>query len=78
MKERACRESLFLARKFLGSDFYVTNYGSNTWWLNRKDGTFANHTEASGVEESWLWSSSAAFLDFDRDGWLDLFEANGF
>ncbi|MDA1275196.1 MAG: VCBS repeat-containing protein, partial [Verrucomicrobia bacterium] len=54
-------------------DLYVTNYGPNTWWLNQGDGTFANHDKASGVDDPGLWSSSAAFLDFDHDGWLDLF-----
>lgn len=54
-------------------DLYVTNFGPNTWWLNRGDGTFTDHTETSGVSDPGLWSSSAAFLDFDRDGWLDLF-----
>jgi hypothetical protein len=54
-------------------DIYVTNYGPNTWWLNQKDGTFSNYDKGSGVDEPGLWSSSAAFLDFDRDGWLDLF-----
>lgn len=54
-------------------DLYVTNYGPNSWWLNQRDGTFANYDKESGVDEPGLWSSSAAFLDFDRDGWLDLF-----
>ena len=54
-------------------DLYVTNFGPNTWWLNMGDGTFANHNEGSGVIDPGLWSSSAAFVDFDRDGWLDLF-----
>jgi hypothetical protein len=54
-------------------DLYVTNYGPNTWWLNQRNGTFANYDKGAGVNEPGLWSSSAAFLDFDRDGWLDLF-----
>jgi hypothetical protein len=54
-------------------DIYVTNYGPNTWWLNQGDGTFADYDAHAGVEDPGLWSSSAAFLDFDRDGWLDLF-----
>jgi hypothetical protein len=54
-------------------DLYVTNYGPNTWWLNQRNGTFANYDKGCGVEEPGLWSSSATFLDFDRDGWLDLF-----
>ena len=54
-------------------DLYVTNYGPNTWWLNQRNGTFTNYDKASGVDEPGLWSSSATFLDFDRDGWLDLF-----
>lgn len=54
-------------------DIYVTNFGPNTWWLNQGDGTFMNYSEAVGVEDPGLWSSSASFLDYDGDGWLDLF-----
>lgn len=52
-------------------DLYVTALGRNHLYRNRCDGTFAD-VPAAGVNDSG-WSVSAAFLDFDRDGWLDLF-----
>jgi hypothetical protein len=39
---------------------------------NNCDGTFTDVSKASGAESSG-WSVSAAFVDYDRDGWLDLF-----
>ncbi len=57
-------------------DLYVTNWGSpNQLWRNNGDLTFADVTAAAGVGET-RWSIAAAFLDFDRDGRLDLFVAN--
>jgi hypothetical protein len=52
-------------------DLYVTALGRNQLYRNRCDGTFAD-VPAAGVSDNG-WSVSAAFLDFDRDGWLDLF-----
>ena len=52
-------------------DTYVTRYGRNTRWRN-DHGRFADVTEQAGVGCS-LWSLGAAFLDYDRDGDLDLF-----
>ena len=61
-------------------DLYVTNLGSNQLWRNRgadSEGrvTFEEVTSASGTADE-SWSVSATFLDFDRDGWLDLYVAN--
>jgi len=53
-------------------DFYVTNYGANELFHNRRDGTFEELGKRAGVEASG-WSSSAAFFDYDRDGFLDLY-----
>jgi len=56
-------------------DLYVTNYatssGGNVLYHNNGNGTFTDVTRAAGVESSG-WSTSAAFIDFDRDGYLDL------
>ena len=53
-------------------DVYVTNWGPDSLYLNRGNGTFRNATQAFGAATGG-WSTSAAFLDFDRDGFLDLF-----
>jgi enediyne biosynthesis protein E4 len=53
-------------------DLYVTNYGGNTLYRNRGDGTFADVTGSAGVGASG-WSASAGFFDADNDGDLDLF-----
>lgn len=56
-------------------DMFVTQYGRDILFHNNGDGTFANVTQEAlpGGEESF--GSSAAFLDYDQDGFLDLFVA---
>ena len=56
-------------------DLYVTTLGSNALLRNNGDGSFTDITATSGADDR-RWSSSASFLDIDRDGWLDLFIAN--
>jgi len=58
-------------------DLLVTGFGGNGSALYRNNGgtgTFTNVTAAS-PDFAFLkdrWSTSAAFFDYDRDGWLDL------
>jgi hypothetical protein len=55
-------------------DLFVTNLEGPSLYANHGDGTFTDITADSGVKVAAL-STSAAFVDFDRDGWLDLFVA---
>jgi hypothetical protein len=58
-------------------DLFVTAVGANRLYHNLGGGRFADVTDAAGVAgDPDRWSSAAAFLDYDRDGDLDLFVAN--
>jgi len=48
-------------------DLYVTGYGGNQLFHNNGNGTFTDVTAKAGVGASG-WSSSAAWVDYDRDG----------
>ena len=55
-------------------DVFLCNYGGDALFLNNGNGTFSDISQSSGVRaSSETWSSSAAFLDFDNDGDLDLY-----
>ena len=54
-------------------DLFVTYWGENLLYRNNGDGTFTETARSAHVAgESTLWSTGCAFLDYDRDGWLDL------
>ena len=57
------------------SILFVTSFGPDTLFRNNGNGTFTDVTEEAGVSDP-LWSASATFFDYDRDGDLDLFVAN--
>jgi hypothetical protein len=55
-------------------DVYITTFGHNALFRNNGDGTFTDVTVAAGLQNKQKsWCSSAAWLDYDRDGHLDLF-----
>ncbi len=58
------------------ADLYVTNFGVNLLYRNDGDGTFSDVTENAGVGGGEKWSTSCAFVDYDRDGHLDLYVVN--
>jgi enediyne biosynthesis protein E4 len=58
-------------------DLYVTYYGKNVLYHNNGDGTFTDVSEKAGVAGSGKsWGNGCAFVDYDRDGHLDLMVAN--
>jgi enediyne biosynthesis protein E4 len=59
-------------------DIFVTYYGQNVLYRNNGDGTFTDVTRQAGLiyEGNTRWGSGCTFLDYDRDGHLDLFVAN--
>jgi hypothetical protein len=58
-------------------DVFVTHFGApNQLWRNRCDGSFEDITRRARVAGDGRWGASASFLDFDRDGRLDLYVAN--
>jgi hypothetical protein len=62
-------------------DFHITNFSDDTNTLYRNDGdaNFTDITFQAGLGEPTIpflgWGT--AFLDFDNDGWKDIFVANG-
>jgi enediyne biosynthesis protein E4 len=58
-------------------DLAVTSWGQNCLYRNDGRGRFADVTEAARLRApARRWSTSCAFLDYDRDGRLDLFVDN--
>jgi enediyne biosynthesis protein E4 len=62
-------------------DIYVTGVNRNILYHNNGDGTFTDVTARAGVagigpNGEKLWSVSAAWVDYDNDGRLDLFVSN--
>ena len=58
-------------------DLYVTYWGQNRLFRNNGNGTFTDVTDRAGlVDTRKRWGAGCAFLDYDRDGRLDLLAAN--
>jgi hypothetical protein len=57
-------------------DLYRTGLDRAVMLRNNGNGTFSDVTEKSGAANRERWSVPAAFVDYDRDGWLDLFVGN--
>lgn len=58
-------------------DLFITGWGQNVLYHNRGNGTFQDETEARGLGSTQTrWSTGCAFVDFNRDGALDLVVAH--
>ena len=58
-------------------DLFICYYGQNALYRNNGDGTFTDVTAKAGLlQPTTRWNSGCAFLDYDRDGHLDLFVSN--
>jgi hypothetical protein len=58
-------------------DLFVTFWGHDVLLHNDGDGTFADVTRKAGLwHDDVRWSTGCSFLDYDRDGRLDLFIAH--
>jgi hypothetical protein len=59
------------------NDLFVSYYGQNALFRNNGNGTFTEVTKEAGLLQSRLrWNSGCSFLDYDKDGHLDLFVGN--
>ncbi|MGB2642606.1 MAG: CRTAC1 family protein [Candidatus Acidiferrum sp.] len=58
-------------------DIFCTYFGQNVLYRNNGDGTFTNVTEDAGLLNAEpRWGAGCSFLDYNRDGYLDLFVSN--
>jgi hypothetical protein len=54
-------------------DLFITYWGQNVLYRNNGDGTFTDITQKAGLETpSTQWGSGCTFIDYNRDGLLDL------
>ena len=58
-------------------DLFITGWPQNTLYRNNGDGTFSDVTEKAGLlHPGNRWGTGCTWVDYDRDGHLDLFVAN--
>jgi hypothetical protein len=58
-------------------DLFVTYWGENVLYRNNGDGTFTDVTKAAGLLHGGNhWGTGCAWVDYNRDGLLDLFVSN--
>ena len=58
-------------------DLFVTQYGKNRLFHNERNGTFKDVSAEAGVAGTGAeWGTGCAFIDYDRDGKVDLMVAN--
>ncbi len=58
-------------------DLFLTYFGQNRLYRNNGNGTFTDVTAQAGlVSPTIRFGSGCTFIDYNRDGWLDLFVSN--
>jgi hypothetical protein len=58
-------------------DIFITGWPQNILYRNNGDGTFTDVTRAAGLlHEGARWGTGTTWVDYDRDGNLDLFVSN--
>ena len=62
-------------------DIFVAGVQGNILYHNNGDGTFTDVTSRAGLDRpdgefGYMWAIGGAWVDYDRDGWLDLFVSN--
>ena len=58
-------------------DLFIGQWGHNVFLHNMGNGTFRDETRERGLyRDKPRWSTGCAFIDYDRDGYLDLVVAN--
>jgi enediyne biosynthesis protein E4 len=58
-------------------DLFCTYFGQNKLYRNNGDGTFTDVTKQAGLlNDAPRWGAGCTFLDYNRDGNLDLFVSN--
>src|SRR5271165_6699808 len=58
-------------------DLFCCFWGHNILFRNNGDGTFTDVTHKAGLDQKQVrWGAGCTFLDYDRDGHLDLFVCN--
>lgn len=59
------------------NDLFISYYGQNALFRNNGNGTFTEVTKEAGLLQDRLrWNSGCSFVDYDKDGHLDLFVGN--
>jgi len=58
-------------------DIFCTYFGQNRLYRNNGDGTFTDVTKVAGLwNVTPRWGAGCSFVDYNRDGYLDLFVSN--
>ena len=58
-------------------DIFCARFGQNLLYRNNGDGTFTDVTKAAGLlSDEQHWGAGCSFVDYDRDGHLDIFVSN--